>query len=436
MEIINKILWSIATVMLVISGFYYAIKFDFLHLKLFKMVNILRKKDRNEEGISAFESLSVSLGACIGVGSLSGIALAIYKGGVGTIFWVIISCLIIIPNSFVENSLAVLFHKKRGKLFIGGPANYIREGLGYKKLALIYAFVIILAYLFGFIPIQANTISKAITTFFNIKPLLIGLIIGIVCFIIIKNGIKSIAKFSAIFIPLMSLVYLIVSIFIIIKNINLIPGIINNIISSAFNFKALGFGIFSSLIIGIERGIFASEVGAGTSAIAAASSNQKNPFKQGVIGMFGGYFTIFVVCLSTAFIILTSDYNPLNYGIVNGIEITLNALVYHLGTFGNIVLYFCLIAFSFSTIISGYYYVETNLKFIYDKVSENHILVLQLFTMLVLILATIINPTFIWDTADILIAMLVIINIFSIYKLRHIVLDKYKELGSKIYDRK
>ena len=146
--------------------------------------------------------------------------------------------------------------------------------------------------------------------------------------------------------------------------------------------------------------------------------------------MFGGYYTIFVVCLSTALIILTSDYNPINYGVVNGIEITLNSLIYHLGTFGNIILYFCLIAFSFSTIISGYYYVETNLKFIYDKISINNILFLQIITTIILIVSTIISPTFIWNTADLLVAMLVIINIFSIFKLRHIFLKKYKEMGS------
>ncbi len=430
MEIINKILWSIATVLLVASGFYFAKKIDFLHLRIFKMLKILKKKDKNEEGISAFESLSVALGACIGVGSLSGIALAIYKGGIGSIFWTIISCLIIVPNSFIENSLAVIYHKKKDDLFIGGPANYIRDGLGYKKLSLVYAFIIILAYLFGFIPIQANTISKAITTFFNVPALLIGCVIGIICFIIIKNGIKSIAKFSSIFIPIMASVYLLVSLYIIFKNINLIPGIVISIFKEAFNFKALGYGIFSSLIIGIERGIFASEIGAGTSAIAAGSSNQKNPFKQGIVGMFGGYYTIFVVCLSTALIILTSDYNPINYGVVNGIEITLNSLIYHLGTFGNIILYFCLIAFSFSTIISGYYYVETNLKFIYDKISINNILFLQIITTIILIVSTIISPTFIWNTADLLVAMLVIINIFSIFKLRHIFLKKYKEMGS------
>ena len=129
--------------------------------------------------------------------------------------------------------------------------------------------------------------------------------------------------------------------------------------------------------------------------------------------------------ISTALIILTSDYNPSNYDIVNGIEITGNALRYHLGDFGNIILYFSLIAFSFSTIISGYYYIESNLHFIFKSLSIFNIMLLKVVTCLLLALATVINPTFIWNLSDILIALLVIINIYSILNLRKDVFKVY-----------
>ena len=425
MEIINKILWSIATSMLIVRGLYFGYKLNFLHLNIFKIHKILNKKNKKDNGISAFESLSVSLGACIGVGSLSGIALSIYKGGIGTIFWLLLSSLIIIPNSIVENILAVIYHEKKKSLYIGGPASYIKNGLGYKNLALIYAFIIVIAYLFGFLPIQSNTISKSITTFFPISPLLIGLIIGLISFIIINNGLKGIAKFSSFFVPFMGLIYLLASIFIIFKNINLLPNIFINIFKDAFNFNTLKYGLLGTIIIGIQRGIFASEIGAGTSAIASASSNE-TPIKQGIISMLGSYYTIFIICLSTALIILTSDYNPVYYSAVNGIEITMNALTYHLGSFGNIILYFCLIAFSFSTIISGYFYVETNLSFVFKKLSDNLILFLKIMTCIILVIATIINPTFIWNLADILTAFLVIINVYSIYKLKKSAIMEYR----------
>ncbi|MBR3660315.1 MAG: amino acid carrier protein [Bacilli bacterium] len=417
MEIINNFLWSIATILLVLSGIYFAFKLKFLHLNFKKMLKSL-KSDNNKLGISPFESLSVSLGGCIGVGSLAGIALAIFKGGVGTIFWILLSCLIIAPNSIVENALALMYREKNNNSYIGGPAYYIKKGLGYKKIAILYSIIVILAYLFGFLTIQSNTIAKSITFLYNVPSILIGIIIGILSFLIIRKGLKGIARFSSIFVPLMGIIYLLVAMLIIVKNINLMPGILSNIIHEAFNTTSLKYGILSSIIIGIERGIFASEVGTGTSAIASGSSNLDKPINQGLVGVIGCYFTTFVICLSTALIILTSNYNPNNYTLVNGIEITLNALVYHLGTFGNIVLYFCLIAFSFSTIISGYYYVESNLKFLFKNISNKVITLLKIFTCFLLCLASIISPDFIWNTCDILVAILIIINVNCLLNLK------------------
>ena len=139
MEKINSIIWSISTVMLVLSGLYFAFKLDFLHLKLKKLLKVLKSNDKETSGISPLSSLMVSLGACIGVGSLAGIALSIYKGGVGTIFWILLSCIIVVPNSLVENTLAVVYHEKSGKDYLGGPAYYIKKGLGKKKLSYLYA---------------------------------------------------------------------------------------------------------------------------------------------------------------------------------------------------------------------------------------------------------------------------------------------------------
>lgn len=434
MEIINNFLWSIALVLLVLSGFYFGFKLNFLHLDIIKIFKSFKCKNNNLNGISPFESLSVSLGACIGVGSLSGIALAIFKGGVGTIFWILISCLIIAPNSLVENTLAVIYHRKDKKEYIGGPAYYIKYGLGYKKLAFIYASLIIISYLLGFLPIQANTISKAITSLVNIPSLLIGIVIGLISFLIIKKGLKGIAKFSSFFVPVMGILYIGSALFIIFKNINLMPNVFGLIFKEAFNFNSLKYGFFSVIIIGIQRGIFASEAGSGTSAIASASSNLNSPIKQGMISLIGVYFTTFVICLSTALIILTSNYSVINYSSINGIEITRDALVYHLGVFGNILLYFCLIAFSFSTIISGYFYIEANLKYIFKNINNNVLLFFKVLTCLFLIISTIISPSLIWNLADILVAILIIINVFAILNLKNDVIIEYMEDSSN--DRK
>lgn len=425
MEKINSIIWSISTVMLVLSGLYFAFKLDFLHLKLKKLLKVLKSNDKETSGISPISSLMVSLGACIGVGSLAGIALSIYKGGVGTIFWILLSCIIVAPNSLVENTLAVVYHEKSGKDYLGGPAYYIKKGLGKKKLSYLYASLIIITYIFGFLTIQSNTIAKSLTTVFNIPSIIIGVIVGLLSFLIIFKGIKGISKFSNIFIPAMSLIYLLMTLLVVIKNISLLPSLIINIITSAFNFKALGWGMFSVIIIGVQRGIFSNEAGLGTASIASGSSNTKDAIKQGMISTLGVYFVTFVVCLGTALIILTSNYNPTNYLDVNGIEITRDALRYHLGIVGDILLYICIIAFSFSTIVSGYYYGESNLKFIFKNISPTYILGLKIITCFLLVLGSFISPTFLWNLVDILAGILAIINIYAIFSLRRDIIEEY-----------
>lgn len=425
MEYINNFLWCIATILLVVSGIYFSFKLNFLQFNLKAIFKSLKNKKNSKNGISPFESLAVSMGSCIGVGSLAGVSLAIYMGGIGVIFWILISCLLMSSNSLVENALAIIYREKKDNNYVGGPSFYIHKGLGYKKLALFYSIILCIAYLFGFLTIQSNTIATSISTFYNIPSLFIGFLIGIISFMIIRKGIKGIAKFSSFFVPLMGMVYLLVSLFIIIKNINLLPNLFSNIIHEAFNFNSIKYGLFGTIIIGIQRGIFASEIGSGTSAIASASSDIDNPIKQGEVAVLGVYFTVFIICLSTALIVLTSNYNPSNYNVINGIEITGNALRYHLGNFGNIILYFCLIAFSFSTIISGYYYVESNLHYIFKNLDKNDILVLKIITCLLLVLATVISPNFIWNLSDILVALLVIMNVYSILNLKKDIFRAY-----------
>ena len=125
MEFINNYLWIIATILLIISGIYYSFKLHFLHFNIKEIFKSLTSKDNRKNGISPFSSLTVSLGSCIGVGSLAGIALAIFKGGVGVIFWIVLACLLMASNSLVENSLAILYREKKGNNYLGGPSFYI-----------------------------------------------------------------------------------------------------------------------------------------------------------------------------------------------------------------------------------------------------------------------------------------------------------------------
>ena len=420
LKIIDSILWAIATVLMVYSGIYFTYKLKFIQFNFKEMFkNIIKKEDNS---ISPFESLMMVLGGRIGVGSIAGIALAIYLGGIGSIFWMWIIGFISAANSFAETTLGVKYQEKDNNLYKGGPSYYIKNGLNNKKLGKLYAFIIVISQVFGFLSIQANTITNSI----NINPVISGLIITLISYIIINKSTKQLFKISSKLVPIMTLIYIIASIFIIMNNINQIPNLLKSIIFEAFNFKALGFGVLSSFIVGIQRGIFSNEAGLGTGAIAASTVKTKFPANQGYVQILGIYITTFLVCTATSFVILTSNINFLGNNL-NGIEITQNAFIYHLGNIGNIIVILSIILFAFSTILAGFYDAESNLKYLTNKTNY-----LKIVICIVLFVSSIIPAKTIWEIVNILTAILAIINIYALINLKKDIifeLRRYKECG-------
>lgn len=424
LKIITDILWSTAIVLLLGGGIYFTIKLGFPQFKLKKMVAGL--KNDHEQEVSPFKSLTMSLAARIGVGSLAGIALAIYIGGPGTIFWIWITSIFTSVNSFCESYLGAKYQEKDGNAYKGGPAFYIDKGLKNKKLARTYALLIIVSYVVGFLTIQANTITKSMQEYTSLPPILIGIILACISGYIIWKGLDEIVNTTSKMVPVMGGAYLIISLVIIFLNLELLPGMIELIISSAFNIKSATSGILSTFIIGIQRGIFSTEAGLGSGSIASSTSNVKNKIGLGLVQILGIYFTSFIICTSTAFIILMSDYTTINFQDINGIELTQYALNYHLGKFGIIFLIFSIISFAFSTIIAGYYYGESNLKYLVKNLSNKKLNLFKCITVILLIFGSITSPTLLWSIIDILVACLAIINMYSLIKLRKEIIFDYR----------
>lgn len=417
LDIIKSIVWSVATILLIFCGLYYSRVLKFIQFNFIGLFKSFKKEKTDK--ISPFKALMMSLAAKIGVGSLAGVALAIYAGGPGTVLWMWIISIITSVNSFVESILGIKYRVNDKKLYMGGPSYYISKGLNSSKLAILYSILIIFTFTIGFNTIQANTIMKMVVQQYNISPLIIGLCIACAtAFVIFKNN-NYITDFVGKFVPIMAIFYFLISIYIILKNYILLPKIFYLILNSALNLKAFGFSLIITLIIGIQRGIFNSEAGTGTSAIAAGMSDSNSSNRVGYMQMFGVNFTTFVVCTCTAFIILLSDYDRFIFTDVNGIEITTYAFKYHLGSYGGLILLILIILFAFSTIISGYYFSETNIKYFYPQISGKNIFLFKLITVLLIIFGSTSNATLLWYIADILIAMLCIINVYSLLKLRN-----------------
>lgn len=431
MNTVNEFIWIIATIMIFLSGIYFSFKIDFIHLNLKEMLKSINNNKKNKDGISAFEALNMSLAGRIGVGSLSGIALAIYLGGPGVLFWIWLTSILCSTNAFAESVLAVVFRKKDiGNIYRGGPFYYIMDGIGNKKLAIIYALLILVAYTCGFMTIQINTITKSIVDIYNINPIMIGIFISTLVGITIIGGVKKIAATTSKLVPLMTALYFTFCLYIMIRNYNLIPIIFSEILNSAFNYKTFGLGIISTLLIGMQKGIFSSEVGLGTGSIVSVTSDMEIPANNGMLQVFEIHFENIFIATITTFIICMSNYNDLILNDPNGIEITLNAFKYHMGNLGPIFITAVIFLFGLSTLLTGYYYGESSLKFI-KKTNKFDIIILKIITIFILLIGSVSSSKVLWNITDFMVGIIAIINIYSIYTLRKIVIDEYKSYKLK-----
>lgn len=419
MDIINKIIWSTAISFILINSVYYSIKLKFPQFRINKILKsiITNKKTNN---ISPTDTLIMSLSSKIGVGSLAGTGISLYYGGLGTIFWMWISTFFLSIITYLENSLSIIYKEKDGNLTKSGPPYYIKKGIHNKKLSIIYAIGIIVTYIVLFSSIQNNTITTLLNNTLQTNKVLISIIITIMIIPTVIKGIKFISKVCNKLFPLMMIIYITIGIIITIKNLNTIPLLFSDIVKNAFSTNSISGGIIYIIIISLQKTIFANESGVGTSAIISGTTSNNDYHLQGNIGIVQTYFINFVILTITAIIIGTTDYS--NLTIMNGIELTKYAFNYHLGITGDIILIIILFLFSFSTIITIYYYGENNLKFLTKN--KKIVNLLKMVYILSIFIGGIINANIIWNMINIMLAILTIINMYSIYKIRNQLIQK------------
>ncbi|MDO4368919.1 MAG: amino acid carrier protein [bacterium] len=419
MEIINKILWTIAISLILVNSIYFTIKLKGPQFKFISLLKSLKIKKTNN--ISPLDTLIMTLSSKIGVGSLGGIALAIAYGGLGTIFWIWVSAFFLSIITYIENTLAIIYKEKDGKYTKSGPSYYIKKGLQNKALSTIYALIIIITYTILFTSIQNNTITTLTTEIYGLDKILIALIVTILTSIAIIKGIKTISNICNKVFPLMMIIFLTIGLIVLITNLNQIPTLLNTIINEALSKNAISGGIIYTILLAIQKTIFANESGTGTSAIISGTTENNDCKLQGNMGIIQVYFINFIVLTTTALIIGTTKYQNIN--IINGIELTKYAFSYHLGSFGEIMLLIIIFLFSFSTLITIYYYGENCLKFLTKK--KMPIKILKIVTITSIFIGGIIKANIIWLLIDIALAILTIINMYAIYKLKDKIIKKH-----------
>lgn len=307
----------------------------------------------------------MSVGGRVGGGNIAGVAVAITLGGPGAVFWMWAIALVGMATSLVDCSLAQLYKRREPDgMFRGGPARSIIHGLGsnYRWLAVLYAVCLIAAFAIGFNAFQGNTVAGAAEESLGIDRWWTGGLLTIIAGFVVFGGIRRIAKVADIVIPIMALAYIAMALVVIVINIGELPGVIWSIVANALGFEeAVGGGIGAAIAQGLRRGLFSNEAGLGSAPNVAATADVRHPISQGITQSFSVFIDTILICSCTAFVILLGDVYAPGEEAIDGIVLTQQSLVYHLGEWTQYFLTFIILLFAFSSIIYNYYLGENAL---------------------------------------------------------------------------
>ena len=321
---------------------------------------------RDPGDLTHFQALSTALASTVGMGNISGVAVAISMGGPGALFWMWISAFVGMSTKFFTCTLSIMFRGKddRGDVQ-GGPMYVIETALGrkFKALAILFS----TAGLIGCLPLfQANQLTQIIRDEIWMKNgwftdavltgnLMVGIpVAGLVAFVIF-GGIKRIGYVASRLVPLMVSLYLLAGIFIVITNLAHIPDLLALIFSDAFSGKAAAGGVIGSVIItGVRRASFSNEAGLGTEAMAHGAAKTREPVREGLVAMLGPFIDTIVVCSITGIVILLSGLWQGDE--TSGVTLTTMAFSQELGSMGKLLLLICVFIFSLTTMFGQSYY--------------------------------------------------------------------------------
>lgn len=388
-------------------GICFTIKLKFKNIRFIKMLLGMKK-----EYLNVF---FVSIGTKIGVGSIIGTAIAIYTGGAGSIFWIWVFAILTSSWIYVESLLGSKYKQKLSdNNYVGGPNFYIKYGLKKKTLSLIFLLILTIAYSFFFLMIQTNTLNSIIKINFNINEYIILAFAFIFLLLITFSSIKEILKYINKVVPIVCTFLIIISFYVLIINFDLIIVVFSKIINSAFNFESIMGGLIPTILIAIKRNIFQNELLIGTTSISSAVNNGE-AHEIAKVQVLANLFISFVICTLVAFLIIVfklhNDVFLSNYN-----ELISKVFIFHFNDVGSIILLVLITLFSFTTIISGFYFGLSNILFI----TKNKIIItcFRLCVLLFTFSGFLLDANFIWCLIDFMMLVLIMINMYCIISLR------------------
>lgn len=385
---LNGWIWSTGMLVLVVgSGLYLTIRlggFQFVHFR--DMWSRIIDKQDSASGISSFASFCTTMAMRVGTGNVAGVAVAIYMGGPGALFWMIIAGMTNSAVCFSECALAVLYKVRIDGQYRGGGSYCAERGLGWKAYGAFMAFVLMIG-TSVFMPAAATfTIADGFRNALNIPMWVSALAIALIMGVVVIGGVKRISAVASLIVPFMVTIYLIAAAIIIVLNIGQVPAVLSNVVTSAFGVNALFGGTIGIAIQqGVKRGTFSSASGMGEASPTAAAAETSHPIKQGMANAAGVWLDTVIICSASGLMILLTDCFNTSAGYVgagaaemsglaaagtNGVIFVQLAMRTVMGGIAPTFIAIMLALFSFTCLISYYYEAETAAMYLFQGDSK------------------------------------------------------------------
>lgn len=415
---------SLLIIFLVPAAVYFTIRTRFMQVRLFPdMVRALTKQKSGENGLSPFQTLIVSTATRVGMGNLVGVVAAISAGGAGAVFWMWIMAVLGSATAFIEATLAQLYKEKDPLYggYRGGPAYYIHRFFerkeGRKKRYVLPAVLFAISGLIcwcGISQVISNSVSESFNNAFNIPPLYTTIALVILAAVIVLRK-NATVKVLDVLVPVMAVLYFVITLIIIGMNITALPGVFQRIFEEAFGIRQFAGGSFGAILMnGVKRGLFSNEAGSGSAPCAAAAAEGKTPVTMGLVQSLGVFIDTIVICSCTAFIMLLVPQEVTDG--LSGMALLQTAMEFHLGRFGVIFIAVTLAMFSFSTFLGILFYARSNVAYLFgDKWCWQ--MAYKVLALVMLFIGGIAAYTFVWDLGDVGIGLMTLFNISILYPL-------------------
>lgn len=413
---------SILVLLLIPTGIYFTIRTKCLPVRCFReMLHISAEKktgDNDSGAISGLQALIVSTATRVGMGNLMGVVAAVSVGGAGAVFWMWITALIGSATAYVEATLAQQYKEKDPLYggYRGGPAQYI-HGFFQKDKTKRYCILAVLFAASGLIcwggisQVISNSVTSAFEGAFSIPPIYTTIVLVAFAAVIVLRK-NATVKVLDIMVPIMAILYFVLAVFVICKNITMLPQVMVRIVEEAFGLRQMaGGGIGFALMKGVQRGLFSNEAGSGSAPCAAAAADVSHPAKSGLLQSLGVFIDTLVICTCTAMIMLLVPEGVATNG--SEMEMLQAAMYHHFGYAGVIFIAITLFLFCFSTFIGVLYYARPNVAYLCGDNwwSQN---AYKIFALVMLFIGGISTSHLVWGIGDIGLALMTVFNIIAI----------------------